>query len=159
MTASFARYLPDFEFSDMSGFHADRHVEEEDRPAALPNINLESVRAEARAEGEAIARAELSRKFEEEHLAIENLHAAELAALRERMPHTPLLLPGYGAQGATAADVVGGFTEGCRGALVNSSRGILFAYRDGGAHHWKDAAREAARQMASDLALALASPA
>ena len=75
------------------------------------------------------------------------------------MPHTPLLLPGFGAQGATAADVVGGFTEGCRGALVNSSRGILFAYRNGGAPHWKDAAREAARQMASELALALASPA
>jgi len=34
---------------------------------------------------EAIARAELSRKFEEEHLAIENLHAAELAALREEL--------------------------------------------------------------------------
>lgn len=86
-------------------------------------------------------------------------HPGELAALRERMPHTPLLLPGFGAQGATAADVVGGFTEGCRGALVNSSRGILFAYRNGGAPHWKDAAREAARQMASELALALASPA
>jgi orotidine-5'-phosphate decarboxylase len=86
-------------------------------------------------------------------------HPGELVALRERMPHTPLLLPGFGAQGATAADVVGGFTEGCRGALVNSSRGILFAYRNGGALHWKDAAREAARQMASELALALASPA
>lgn len=86
-------------------------------------------------------------------------HPAELAALRERMPHTPLLLPGFGAQGATAADVVGGFTGGCRGALVNSSRGVLFAYRDGDAANWKDAARKAALQMAEELSQALSSPA
>ena len=86
-------------------------------------------------------------------------HPGELIALRERMPHTPLLLPGFGAQGATAADVVGGFTEGCRGALVNSSRGILFAYRQGDTANWKDAARLAAQQMAEELSLALSSPA
>lgn len=85
MTASFARYLPDFEFTDMSGFHADQHVDDDEKPAALPNINIESIRAEARAEGEAIARAELTRKFEAEHLAIETLHAAEMQALREEL--------------------------------------------------------------------------
>lgn len=85
MTASFARYLPDFEFSSMSGFNAAQHEDDEDKPAALPNIDIESVRAEARAEGEAIARAELSRKYEEEHLAIENLHASELEALRTEL--------------------------------------------------------------------------
>lgn len=85
MTASFARYLPDFEFTNMSGFHADQHVVEDEKPAALPNINIESIRAEARAEGEAIARAELTRKFEAEHLAIENLHASEMEALREEL--------------------------------------------------------------------------
>jgi orotidine-5'-phosphate decarboxylase len=86
-------------------------------------------------------------------------HPGELVALRERMPHTPLLLPGFGAQGATAADVVGGFSEGCRGALVNSSRGILFAFRDGDGANWKDAARLAAQQMAEELSQALSSPA
>ena len=53
-------------------------------------------------------------------------HPTELRTLRERMPHTPLLLPGYGAQGASAADVVGAFTQtsgGLASALVNSSRG------------------------------------
>ncbi len=86
-------------------------------------------------------------------------HPGELADMRRRLPQTPLLLPGYGAQGATAADVVGGFANGCHGALVNSSRGILFASTDSGAEHWKDAARAAALQMANDLSQALASPA
>lgn len=85
MTASFARYLPDFEFSNMSGFHADQHVDEDEKPVALPNINIESIRAEARAEGEAMVRAELTRKFEAEHLAVETLHAAEMQALREEL--------------------------------------------------------------------------
>ncbi|SOE18183.1 hypothetical protein SAMN05877838_3101 [Hoeflea halophila] len=85
MTASFARYLPDFEFTNMNGFHAGQHVVEDEKPAALPNIDIESIRAEARAEGDAIARAELTRKFEAEHLAIENLHAAEMQALREEL--------------------------------------------------------------------------
>jgi orotidine-5'-phosphate decarboxylase len=84
-------------------------------------------------------------------------HPAELADLRGRLPRTPLLLPGYGAQGAGAADVVGGFKQGLRGALVNSSRGVLFA----GAKHpelsWKDACRDAARDMSSEIRAALES--
>lgn len=85
MTASFARYLPDFEFSSMNGIHAGQHQNDEPSPAALPNINIESIRAEASAEGEAKVRAELTRRFEAEHLAIEKLHAAELVALREEL--------------------------------------------------------------------------
>ena len=85
MTASFARYLPDFEISGMNGFHADQHVNQDDKLAALPDQNVESIRAEARAEGEASAKAELERQFEAEHLAIETLHAAELHALRAEL--------------------------------------------------------------------------
>ncbi|MDF1610105.1 hypothetical protein PZ897_18135 [Hoeflea sp. YIM 152468] len=85
MTASFARYLPDFEFSGMNGIHAGQHQDDASRPAALPSLDIESIRAEARAEGEAEARAELTRQFEAEHLAIEDLHAAELVALREEL--------------------------------------------------------------------------
>lgn len=80
-------------------------------------------------------------------------HPDELARLRERMPRTPLLLPGYGAQGASAADVRGAFSDGPHGALVNSSRGILFA--DAGAGRWQDATRDAISRMADDLAGAL----
>ena len=69
------------------------------------------------------------------------------------MPSTPFLIPGYGAQGAGAADVAGGFLPGGRGALVNSSRGILFAWREPrfAGMHWKDATRAALEEMVSAL--------
>src|SRR5262249_35083257 len=54
----------------------------------------------------------------------------ELAELRQAMPHVPFLVPGYGAQGATAADCRPAFIQG-RGAVINSSRGILFPYQPG----------------------------
>ena len=50
-------------------------------------------------------------------------------AVRQRLPHSLFLVPGYGAQGAAAADAVRGFVEGpegLEGGIVNSSRGILF---------------------------------
>lgn len=52
-----------------------------------------------------------------------------LEALRELMPEQPFLVPGYGAQGAGPRDVVAAFDESGLGAIVNSSRGIMYAYR------------------------------
>ncbi len=52
-----------------------------------------------------------------------------LASLRVLMPEQPLLVPGYGAQGAGPQDVVAAFDENGLGAVVNSSRGIMYAYR------------------------------
>jgi orotidine-5'-phosphate decarboxylase len=89
-------------------------------------------------------------------------HASELALFRSRMPRTPLLLPGYGAQGASARDVVGAFLDSPsgtpRGALVNSSRGIAFAWREArhAGRHWKDASRAAAIEMIEELRAACA---
>jgi orotidine-5'-phosphate decarboxylase len=80
-------------------------------------------------------------------------HPAELKSLRKRMPHTPLLLPGYGAQGAGAEDVVPGFLPGGRGALVNSSRAILYPPRDDQTS-WRDATSQALDQMRAALAAA-----
>jgi orotidine-5'-phosphate decarboxylase len=88
-------------------------------------------------------------------------HPAELARLRARLPRAVLLLPGYGAQGASARDVRPAFPDArrpWRGALVNSSRGIAFAYRER-AHAgraWQDAARQALDSMIAELAAALA---
>lgn len=48
--------------------------------------------------------------------------------LRQIMPHTIFLLPGYGAQGGTAQDVLPAFTASGNGAVVSSSRQIIFAY-------------------------------
>ncbi|MDZ4774022.1 MAG: orotidine-5'-phosphate decarboxylase [Planctomycetota bacterium] len=80
-------------------------------------------------------------------------HPDELTALRARMPTTPFLIPGYGAQGAGAKEIVGGFLRGGRGALVNSSRGILFASKQQAFKelHWKDAAARAIDAMASEI--------
>lgn len=56
-------------------------------------------------------------------------HPEQGQALRKRMPHTFFLVPGYGAQGGTAADVAGMFDHNGRGAIINSSRGIIGAWR------------------------------
>jgi orotidine-5'-phosphate decarboxylase len=84
-------------------------------------------------------------------------HPAELARLRRAMPRTPFLIPGYGAQGGSARDVAGGFLAGGRGALVNSSRAILYAYQQPAwsGLHWKDATAAALQAMRADLAAAL----
>ncbi len=84
-------------------------------------------------------------------------HPAELAALRARMPRTPFLIPGYGAQGGSARDVAAGFLPGGRGALVNSSRGILYAYKQPAYRelHWKDAAARALDAMRAEIGAAL----
>ncbi|MGE5508697.1 MAG: orotidine-5'-phosphate decarboxylase [Chitinophagales bacterium] len=56
-------------------------------------------------------------------------YPAEAARLRRAMPKAPFLVPGFGAQGAGAAEVAPCFAPDGRGAVVNSSRGIIFAYR------------------------------
>ena len=81
----------------------------------------------------------------------------QAARLRALMPHTLFLVPGYGAQGATAADVACCFDDRGHGALVNASRSIIFAWcaepyasRYGEAEYGM-AAREAAQRMGDDI--------
>lgn len=73
----------------------------------------------------------------------------ELKYLRTLMPHTPFLLPGYGAQGASVEDARWGFLPGGTGAIVNASRSIIFA---SSGKDWKEAAQKATETMAKDLA-------
>ena len=77
--------------------------------------------------------------------------------LRSLMPHTVFLVPGYGAQGATAADVVGCFDARGYGAIVNASRSIIFAFRTPAyaAMPYAAAARAATLQMIHELRQAL----
>ena len=56
-------------------------------------------------------------------------YPAEAESLRKRMPHTFFLVPGYGAQGAGADDIAVSFDAGGLGAVVNSSRAILTAWK------------------------------
>ena len=89
-------------------------------------------------------------------------HPEEGKALRARMPHTFFLVPGYGAQGGTAADVRGMFDADGSGAIVNSSRGIIGAWRKDGRYNPSmsaddalalvdETARDAAIRMRDDL--------
>jgi orotidine-5'-phosphate decarboxylase len=77
----------------------------------------------------------------------------ELAAARERLPASVLLVPGYGAQGGTAQDVVGAFDARGLGAVVNASRSLFYPGRGDGI---AEAARAAATAMRDDLNAALA---
>ncbi len=77
--------------------------------------------------------------------------------LRARMPDTLFLVPGYGAQGGSAADAVAGARPGEHaGLLVNSSRQILAAWRDDDEVDWVGSARRALDAMNADLGMALA---
>ena len=78
----------------------------------------------------------------------------ELARLRGLMPNTWFLVPGVGAQGATAADVAPAFGAKGLGAVVNSSRGILYAYKDPARSDWREAIALAARSLRDELRVA-----
>ena len=53
----------------------------------------------------------------------------QIEILRARLPHTFFLIPGYGAQGASAKDISAAFDKNGLGGIVNSSRGIMCAYQ------------------------------
>ena len=78
-------------------------------------------------------------------------HRDQGTDLRRHLPGVPLLVPGYGAQGAGAADIVGMFDRGGSGAVVNSSRAVLYAYRKRPDLSWQDAARAEVREMREAL--------
>jgi orotidine-5'-phosphate decarboxylase len=59
----------------------------------------------------------------------------QLKQIREIAPHTYFLIPGYGAQGGTAADIAHGFDENGLGGIVNASRSLMCAYKS---DRWKE---------------------
>jgi orotidine-5'-phosphate decarboxylase len=84
-------------------------------------------------------------------------YPAELAELRAALPGVLFLVPGYGAQGGTAADVAAAFDQHGLGALVNNSRGLACAYKkpsfqDRFGADWQAASLQATRDMIADLA-------
>ena len=81
-------------------------------------------------------------------------------ALRKVMPKSFILVPGYGAQGGKGADLVHFFNEDGLGAIVNSSRGIIAAYKQEkyakfGPENFAQASRAAVEDMAADIRGAL----
>jgi orotidine-5'-phosphate decarboxylase len=78
-------------------------------------------------------------------------------ALRQSMPHTPFLVPGYGAQGSTAESCRPCFRDDGSGAVVNASRSIIYAYESGdeggpARSDWQEAITQACERFALDIA-------
>lgn len=78
------------------------------------------------------------------------------AVLRRQMPKTYILVPGYGAQGGKAKDLKAYFNADGLGAIVNSSRGIIAAYKQDkyakfGPEHFAEASRQAVADMIADI--------
>ena len=76
--------------------------------------------------------------------------------LRKIMPKTYILVPGYGAQGGKASDLAPYFNKDGLGAIVNSSRGIICAYKQEkyakfGAENYAEASRQAVIDMIRDI--------
>ncbi|MDR2755130.1 MAG: orotidine-5'-phosphate decarboxylase [Planctomycetaceae bacterium] len=83
--------------------------------------------------------------------------SAQLAELRGVMPNTWFLVPGFGSQGGSAKDVAAAFDENGLGAVINNSRGLIFAYRREpfqttfGETKWQQAVETATIQMIEQL--------
>ena len=76
--------------------------------------------------------------------------------LRKQLPKTYILVPGYGAQGGTAKDLALYFNDDGLGAIVNSSRGIIAAYKKEeyakfGEGNYAEASRQAVIDMIEDI--------
>jgi orotidine-5'-phosphate decarboxylase len=86
-------------------------------------------------------------------------YAEQLNQLRSAMPSSWFLVPGFGAQGASAKDVAGAFDQRGLGAVINSSRDITFAYEKPkyaqrfGPSRWQEAIEAATRAMIEQMAV------
>lgn len=82
-------------------------------------------------------------------------HPEQIETLRQAMPNAIFLIPGVGAQGGKASDIAAAFNDQGLGAIVNSSRGIIFAYENekySAASNWQAAVEQATHKTISDLA-------
>jgi orotidine-5'-phosphate decarboxylase len=83
-------------------------------------------------------------------------YPGQLAELRAALAHAWLLVPGYGSQGGSARDVAPAFDARGLGAVINNSRGIIFAHRRREFSHlnsaqWQDAVAQATDDMIASL--------
>lgn len=81
----------------------------------------------------------------------------EQKIVRDILPNSYFLVPGYGAQGATAKDIANAFNSDGLGAIVNSSRGIMCAWKKtgGDGRDYKEAARAEAIRMRDEIVAAI----
>ena len=79
----------------------------------------------------------------------------EQKIIRELLPKSYFLVPGYGAQGAKGTDIAGCFDANGNGAIVNASRSILCAWKKREGMAFDAAARDEALRMKEDLCSSL----
>jgi orotidine-5'-phosphate decarboxylase len=79
----------------------------------------------------------------------------EARRLRAVMRRQIFLVPGYGAQGASAADCAAAFDAEGRGAIVNASRSVIYAFKNGPSMAWQGIVAQAAAAFAKDIAAAV----
>lgn len=82
-------------------------------------------------------------------------HLEEMIAIRKIMPNAYFLIPGYGAQGGKAEDIAKGFNSDGLGGIVNSSRGIIYAWQKENTKDYQLSAVNAVKAMNQDLNSAL----
>jgi orotidine-5'-phosphate decarboxylase len=106
---------------------------------SVPNSQTEIEKKSIKLERNYIKMASLVNNWglnlERDHYGFHNLgvvvgatYPNELRRVREIVENSFILIPGYGAQGAQATDIKYGFKENGLGGIVNSSRGVIFAY-------------------------------
>lgn len=76
---------------------------------------------------------------------------ADIARMRELMPQQLFLVPGYGAQGGGAEDVKACFKSDGTGAIITSSRGVIYAHAKAPSIDWRTAVRDAAFALRDDI--------
>ncbi len=97
-----------------------------------------------------------SRGYSSVGVVVGATYPQEAESLREIMNNNYFLVPGYGVQGGGAEDVVPSFNDDGYGAIVNSSRGIIFAYQnDSHSNNYQQAAKEAVIEMKENINIAL----
>jgi len=116
----------------------------QDLPVGDALLHEEVARAMARIGMESVGSSELS----DLGAVVGATYPEDITHLRREMPQQIFLIPGYGSQGGSAEDVRSAFYEGGKGAIINSSRGILFA---GQGKDFAKKAGEAAKKSQEEL--------
>lgn len=130
----------------------------------IPDSKIEVSVENATLERNYIKMARLVSKWGEELTQVSNFHNLgvvvgatfpdELKSIRNIVKNSYILIPGFGAQGATAKETKNGFYEDGLGAIVNSSRGIMYAYSKNGkysANKFGEAARDKISEMNKEI--------
>ncbi len=136
-----------------SGFIQDLSVDSSTISERVADYVQQSALKTLQAQGTSADRAE-DCKYGDIGCVVGATYPEQLTAMRERMPNAWILIPGFGAQGGSAKDVKLGFDSQGLGAIVNSSRGIIFAHENPKFAHagdWTRSVEMATKEMIEQL--------